>query len=141
MILLETVFAEINITFFTEVLCFCIFRFARTILFICTCNTTFTSWVITQWKMFSRQPDRWYQVESTPLRSKCLNQDLLCCQGRVRLTHGQALYVLMQKMVQANVKRQNYQTSVKNVILMSPKTVSSNIIPIVKEKGNRFSFF
>ena len=34
--------------------------------------------------------------------------------GLVWLTHGQALYVLMKKIVQVNMKRQNYQTSVKN---------------------------
>ena len=39
-------------------------------------------------------------------------------------------------MVGSNIKRQNYQTSVKNVILMSAKTVSSDIIPVVNWKGN-----
>ena len=34
----------------------------------------------------------------------------------------------MKRMVQANIKRQNYQASVKNIILMSAKTVSSDII-------------
>ena len=66
MISLETVFADISITFFTEVQCLCLFMFACPILFISTYNITFTSWVITQWKMFSRQPDRWYQVDSAP---------------------------------------------------------------------------
>ena len=62
---------------------------------------------------------------------------MLCCQDSVGLTHGQALYVLMKRMVQVNIKRQNYQTSVKNVILLSSKTVSSNITPVVNWKGNR----
>ena len=39
-------------------------------------------------------------------------------------------------MVLASMKRQNYQTSVKNVIVMSRKTVSSDIIPLVNQKGN-----
>ena len=66
MISLKTDFEDINITFFTEVWCFCLFIFACTISFISTCNTTFTNWVITWCKMFSRQPDRWYQVKSGP---------------------------------------------------------------------------
>ena len=85
------------------------------------------------WKMFSRQPDRWYQVES----SAC---DTLCCQDRIELTHGQAcmcMYVLIKRMVQVNIKIQNYQTSVKNVTLMSAKTVSSDIIPVFKQKENK----
>ena len=43
----------------------------------------------------------------------------------------------MKRMVQANIKRQNYQTSLKNVIIMCTKTVSGNIIPVVNQKGNR----
>ena len=43
----------------------------------------------------------------------------------------------MERMVQASIKRQKHQTSVKNVILMSEKTVSSGIIPVVNQKGNR----
>ena len=57
------------------------------------------------------------------------------------ITHEQALYVLMKRMVQANIKRQNYQTSVKNVILMSTKTVSSNIIPVVNRKRKLYDIF
>ena len=38
---------------------------------------------------------------------------------------------------EANVKRQNYQILVKNAILMSAKTVSSDIILLVNQKGNR----
>ena len=37
------------------------------------------------------------------------------------------------------MKRQKHQTSVKNVIFMSAKTVSSDIIPVVNRKGNRLS--
>ena len=37
------------------------------------------------------------------------------------------------------MKRQKHQTSVKNVMFMSAKTVSSDIIPIVNRKGNRLS--
>ena len=36
----------------------------------------------------------------------------------------------------AGIKRQKLQTSVKNVIFMSAKNVSSNIIPVVNRKGN-----
>ena len=50
------------------------------------------------------------------LWSKCPNLDLLCCQDRVGLAHEQALYVLIKRKVQVNVKRQNYQTFV-NVYL------------------------
>ena len=42
------------------------------------------------------------------------------------------LYVFMKRIVQENIKR----TSVKNVIFMSAKTVSNNITPLVKRKGN-----
>ena len=62
---------------------------------------------------------------------------MFSCQDRVGLTHGQSLFVLKKRMVQVNIKRQNYQTSVKNVILMAAKTVSSDIIPVVNQKGNR----
>ena len=55
----------------------------------------------------------------------------------VGLTHEQVLYVLMKRIVQANIKRKKHQTSVKNVMLMSPKTILSNIIPIVNRKGNK----
>ena len=37
------------------------------------------------------------------------------------------------------MKRQKHQTSVKNVMFMSAKTVSSDIIPVVNRKGNRLS--
>ena len=40
-------------------------------------------------------------------------------------------------MVQVNIKIQNYQTSVKNVTLMSAKTVSSDIIPVFKQKETK----
>ena len=55
----------------------------------------------------------------------------------VGLTHEQVLYVLMKRIVQANIKRKKHQTSVKNVMFMSLKTISSNIIPIVNRKGNK----
>ena len=45
----------------------------------------------------------------------------------------------MKRMVQANTKRQNYKTSVKNLILMSVKTVSSDTIPVINRKGNELS--
>ena len=38
--------------------------------------------------------------------------------------------------MQANIKRQKHQTSVKNVMFMSAKTVSSNIIHVVNQKEN-----
>ena len=47
------------------------------------------------------------------------------------------MYVLMKGMRKAKTKQQNYQTSVNNVILMSAKTVSNDIIPAVNQKGNR----
>ena len=43
----------------------------------------------------------------------------------------------MKRILQANIKRQKYQTSVKNVMFVSVKTVSSNIIPTINRKGNR----
>ena len=43
----------------------------------------------------------------------------------------------MKRIVQANIKRQKHQNSVKNVMFMSAKTVSSDITPIVNRKGNR----
>ena len=113
MMLLETVFTDINIIFFTEVWCVCLFIFACTVVLISTYNVTFTSWVITQWEMFSREPDRWYQVESTPCNKKVLIRIHFVAVG---LTHEQALYVLTKWMVQANI-RQKHQTSVKNVSL------------------------
>ena len=39
--------------------------------------------------------------------------------------------------VPAYIKRQKHQTSVKNVMFVSAKSVLSNIIPIVNPKGNR----
>ena len=44
--------------------------------------------------------------------------------------------MLMKRIVQANIKKQSHETSVKNVIFMSVKTISSDIITIVKRKGN-----
>ena len=52
----------------------------------------------------------------------------------VGLIHEQELYVLMKKMVKANIKSQNYQTSVKNVTVMSAKIAFSDIIPVVNRK-------
>ena len=43
----------------------------------------------------------------------------------------------MKRMVQANIKRQNYQTSVTKVILMSVETLLSDVIPVVNQKGSR----
>ena len=42
----------------------------------------------------------------------------------------------MKRIMQANIKRQKHQTSVKNVMFMSAKTVSSDCIPVVNQKGN-----
>ena len=42
----------------------------------------------------------------------------------------------MKRIVQANIKKQSHGTSVKNVIFMFVKTISSDIITIVKRKGN-----
>ena len=62
---------------------------------------------------------------------------MLSCQDRVELTHEQKLYVLIKRMVQTNIKRQKYQTSEKNVILVSAKTILCDIIPVDNQKGNR----
>ena len=43
----------------------------------------------------------------------------------------------MKEIVQAKITRQKHQTSVKNVMFTSAKTVSSNVIPIVNLKGIR----
>ena len=40
----------------------------------------------------------------------------------------------MKGTVQANIKRQKHQTSVKNVMFMSSKSVLSDIIPISTKK-------
>ena len=45
---------------FHRSLMFFFFTFACIIYSICTYNTMFANWVITWWKMFSKQPDRWY---------------------------------------------------------------------------------
>ena len=45
----------------------------------------------------------------------------------------------MKIIVQTNMKRQKHETSVKNLMFMSAKTVSSDIIPVVNRKGNRLS--
>ena len=47
------------------------------------------------------------------------------------------MFVLMKRMVQANTKTQNYQTSLKNVILMSAETVSSDVILVLNQKRSR----
>ena len=41
----------------------------------------------------------------------------------------------MKRIAQANIKRQKHQTSVRNVIFMSAKSVLS--LHIVNQKGNR----
>ena len=43
----------------------------------------------------------------------------------------------MIQIVQANKKRQKPQTSLKNVMFISPKTVSTDITPAVNQKRNR----
>ena len=43
----------------------------------------------------------------------------------------------MKGIVQANIKRQIPPTSLKDVMLVSTKTVLSNMLPIVNQKGNR----
>ena len=82
--------------------------------------------------MFPRSPDSWYQVESTPCDRSVLTRICFYCQDRVGLINEQALYVLLKRMVQTNIKRRKDQANVKNVKLMSAKTVSSDIIPVVK---------
>ena len=46
-------------------------------------------------------------------------------------------HVIMKGIVQANIKRQKHQTSVKNAMFMSAKSVWGDIIPIVNRKENR----
>ena len=46
------------------------------------------------------------------------------------------LYVLVKRIVQPNIERKKHQTSVKNAMFMSAKTVSSNIISTVNWKKN-----
>ena len=43
----------------------------------------------------------------------------------------------MKRIWQANIKRQKHQTSLKSVMFMSAKTVLSDAIPIINQKGNR----
>ena len=43
----------------------------------------------------------------------------------------------MKRIVKDNIKREKHENSVKNVMLMSSKSISSNIKPIVNRKGNR----
>ena len=43
----------------------------------------------------------------------------------------------MKRIWQANIKRQKHQTSLKSVMFMSAKTVLSDVIPIINQKGNR----
>ena len=50
------------------------------------------------------------------------------------------VYVLMKRAVQASIKRQKHQTSVKNVMFMSAKTFSRDIITIVNQKANRLYY-
>ena len=46
----------------------------------------------------------------------------------------------MKRMVQANIKRQHHQISAKHIMfIMSAKTVSSDIMPIINQKENRLS--
>ena len=50
--------------------------------------------------------------------------------------------MLIKRIVQAHIKRQKHQTSVNNdVMFLSAKTVSSDIIPIVNCKGNRLHVY
>ena len=84
--------------------------------------------------MFSRQSDKWYQVKT--IRSDRSVLMRICFVTNTGLDYKQTLYVLLKRMVLASMKRQNYETSVKNVIVMSRKTVSSDIIPLVNQKGN-----
>ena len=43
----------------------------------------------------------------------------------------------MKGIVKDNIKREKHETSVKKVMLMSSKSISSNIKPTVNRKGNR----
>ena len=51
------------------------------------------------------------------------------------------LHVLMKGIVQANIKRQKYQTSLKTVMFMSAKSVSSDIILVFNRKGNDYMIY
>ena len=136
MISLETDFADINISFQRSLIFLsfyiCLhYSFHKHMQhnFYELVNYSVQNVFQTAWQMVSREVD--------PLWQKCPNEDLLSCQDRVELTHEQKLYVLIKRMVQTNIKRQKYQTSEKNVILVSAKTILCDIIPVVNQKGNR----
>ena len=111
--------------------------FAFTISSISISNKVFTNWVINQCNMFTRQPGRWYQMKWNPCDRSVRMRIRFVAKTRLDLLNEQALHVLMKRMVQANIKRQNYNFSVKNVVLMPAKTILSNIIPVVNQKRNR----
>ena len=47
------------------------------------------------------------------------------------------LSFFLEKNGTSKYKRQNYQTYYQNIILMSAKSVLSDIIPVVNQKGDR----
>ena len=51
--------------------------------------------------------------------------------------HKDVLYVLMKRIMHANIKKQKPQTSVKKCNVCAAKIVLSNIIRIVNQKSNR----
>ena len=85
--------------------------------------------------MFSRQPDRRYQGE--PALCDRNVQIRICFVARWGWTNSWASIVCVYEKYSAdNIKRQKHQSSVKNEMFISAKTVSSKIMPVVNRKGN-----
>ena len=135
MISLETAFEDISITFSKEVWCFCLFIFACTIIFITKYNTTFTNWIITHLKIISRQPEGWYQVESASCDASVLIR--ICFIAKTGLDSWASIICAYENNSAGKYKKTKLSKSVKNLILDSAKTVLSEIIPVVNQRGNR----
>ena len=129
MISREAVLADIKITFFTEIWCFFFFIFPCTMLLISTWNTCL--WVSQDGVAFltTKQILIWtlYHNVPTPLVPS------------VRLSgkHFPSSNYPIRKSYEKNSPRKCKMTKTSNFckkMFMSPKTVSSNIIPIVNHK-------
>ena len=135
MMLLETVFADINVTLFT-CWCFCLLYLLPLFFSKAHKRQLLQIGELLSGKCFPDHLTVGIEVESIPCDRSVLTRICFLCQDRVGLTKEQALYVLLKRMVQTNIKRPKDQANVKNVMLMSAKTVSSDIIPVVNWKGN-----
>ena len=86
--------------------------------------------------MFSRQPDRWYQVESTPCDWSVLIR--ICFVAKKGWTISWARIVCAyEKNGASKYKKTKLPNFCEKCDTYACKTASSNIIPIVNEKGNR----